>query len=292
MTVMQSNYAKILQDNKILYLPSCVVVEMMTKLFSQVSQINLSGNLHDMVPDLLVLLRRMSHDLHITAEAYNQSRIKFFIGDWKDDKLRARKLFFNLMSRLGYISELLGAVEKALLYRAIEEMSREWSELDRIMEQKAGEKATRTGVKGETCRYFKSENPDSWRQVMAQAIMELDEDAGPQEDDTYLLLLCYRRVKVALLRVIETMEVRKGVKTRFSPDKILVVHTEDFPISCPNCALMAGELQQNQNVGPACEGYGDCGRKPTVVGRRVTTRNTALRGRYPMPPTLAGISPR
>lgn len=235
-TAVKSDYVDIIRNKKILYMPSCLVVEMMTKLYSQVSLINLSGNLHSVVPDLLILLRRLNRNLHATAEAYRDARIKFFIGDWREDKLRARRLFFNLMSRLGYLSELVGAVERRLIYKTIEDMGNEWALLDRIMESRCAE--TGTGKSCGTCRYFRCQDPKGWRQVMANVVLYLDAVTEYPDDDTYLLLLCYKRIRTQLLQEIGSAESKTGAARKFSPERILCVSDEDFPITCPNCSCL------------------------------------------------------
>lgn len=245
MTAIGSDYTNILKSHKILYMPSCLVVEMMTKLYSQVSTINLSGSLHNLVPDLLILLRRMSLNLRATAEAYRQNRIRFFIGDWKDDKKRARKLFYNLMSRLGYMAELFGAAEKGLLYKAIEEMTEEWTVLDQIMEEKCNESLERDMSSSHT-RYFRSDSPNNWQQVMAKTILALGDDEELEDPDTYLILLCYNRIRLSLLKVVEELQKKNSTPKKLSREKVLCVSREDISISCPKCTLMTECIREGE----------------------------------------------
>lgn len=285
MAVIHSKYAGILKNLKILYMPSCLIIEMMTKLYSQVSMINLSGDIHAVVPDLLILLRRMNLNLNTTAEAYREDRIKFFIGDWKDDKLRARKLFFNLMSRLGYLSELVGKVERQLLFKAIEEMGHAWTSLDRIMEEKCRESEFKPGCGG--CQYFRSESQTAWQQIMANILISLDKMADYDDPATYLILLCYKRIKTQLLREIAAIETKQGVSQKFSPDKILCVSDEDLPITCPNCMLMT-ESRRNTEALPIR--YRDPKTTRRISLKRITdTRVCELRNRYLMPSSLTTI---
>lgn len=288
-----NSYTNILKDRKILYVPSCLVVEMMTKLYNQVSMINLSDKLHYVVPDLLILLRRMSLNLRATAEAYRQERIRFFIGDWKDDKQRARKLFYNLMSRLGYMSELLGAVEKGLLYKAIEEMTEEWTALDQIMESRCNE-----GYRGDKCavqeRYFRSDSPNNWQQLMAKTVLSLSEDDSLDDPDTYLILLCYNRIRLSLLRVIDELQRKIGGSKRISPEKILCVSREDVCMSCPKCTFMTDCV--GKGAGGATEvirkGYTPSQNRRISL-RKVSENTRAAQQQYRrhiMPPSLVGIS--
>lgn len=286
MTALRNSYAEIITDCKILYVPSCLVVEMLTKLYSQVSRINLAGCAHSVVPDLLVLLRRLSHSLKATAEAYEEKRIRFFIGDWKDDKLRARKLFFNLMSRLGYLCELFGTAERNMLYGSIEEMCAEWTALDRIMEKacEPGEDAGRCLI----CRYFRSDSSENWRTVMARTILELDAAAEYPDEETYLILLCYERVGKAFVRAIETMRRRGTTAHSFSPERILCISNEELPINCPKCGRMTENLRQGVTE-VIHKDYAEARAVPGRKSRGAVARPVALRGRYPMPPSVAGI---
>lgn len=288
MTAIRSNYADILNDCKILYMPSCLVVEMMTKLYSQVSVISMSGSVQNVVPDLLILLRRLTHGLKATADAYENERIRFFIGDWKDDKLRARKLFFNMMSRLGYLSELLGAVDKNLLYKSIEEMTAQWAALDRIMEEKCDKGKCQSSC--HLCRYFRSDSPENWQMIMAKIILELDATAEYPDADTYLILLCYDRIGKAFTKAIDTLQRRSSVVRRFSSSRILCVSGEELPINCLKCGQMARSFRQgNTDVIHRDYASATTVRIDKGLARRVSRPQPDLRGRYPMPPSLAGI---
>ncbi|MCD8141228.1 MAG: hypothetical protein LUE17_15935 [Planctomycetaceae bacterium] len=287
MTEMRSKYANILNENKILYMPSCLVVEMMTKLYSQVSMINLSNSIITVMPDLLILLRRLTHNLRTTATAYREERIRFFIGDWKTDKLRARKLFFNLMSRLGYMCQLLGTVDRNLLYKAIEEMSSEWNALDTIMEQKR--EASRCLYDCASCRYFRPDSADNWEQMMAKTVLELDEEVTYPDDETYLVLLCYERIRAVVLGAIQELLRRTGGARQFEPNRILSVSNEDVPITCPKCGRMTDILRRGTTA-IFRKDYANAipEARDMKSGRRESA--TAVQSRYPMPPSLAGIT--
>ena len=282
-----NDYVTILNTKRILHMPSCLIVEMMTRLYSQVSRISLVDDPHFAVPDLTVMLHRLTQNLKTTSAALLMGRIKFFIGDWRDDKLRARKLFFNLMSRLGYIAQLLGHGERDRLYRAVEDISSAWAELDTIMEKKSAEKHGHCHI--DTCIFFRSEHPAIWQQSMANSILLLHADADYSEPETYLILLCYKRIRTALLRTIDVIERKHCVAKKFSPERILCVSNEDFPISCPTCSLMTESLREGTNevVHKGCDRAGE---KKKSRGRGI--RPVVLGGRYPMPPSLAGLSRR
>lgn len=288
MTAISNRYVSVLNDHKILYMPSCLIVEMLTKLYSQISSINVSGEPHHVAPDLVVLLQRMTENIDATAEAYRENRIRFFIGDWKEDKLKARRLFFNIMSRLGYIAELLGEHERLVLYNAIEDMTESWGELDRIMEDRSDVKCGRKSC--DTCNYFRSyfrcNHPDNWKQVMANIILSLDEEAVYDEPGTYLILLCYRRLKLALMSAIENIERKMRKQRKFPEGKILYISNEEVNISCPKCNVMTESLKIG-DTNAARQEYEKARSQRISLKRNHSAES--LRGRYPMPPSLASM---
>lgn len=290
MITLKNNYANILKNHKILCMPSCLVVEMMTKLYSQVSTINLSGNLPNVTPDLLILLRRLTFNLKTTTDAHRQSRIRFFIGDWADDKLRARKLFFNIMSRLGFISELLGAVEKGLLFRAIEEMTGEWSELDVIMEKTCGKEVGDGRLP--QCGNYRSGNPSNWQHSMADAVLSLDFEKELEDPEMSLMLVCYNRIKQSLLQEAAAIEKKNGSNRRIDPDRVLCASDEDIAISCPKCTLMTESLRKGTTE-VIHKRYAPLkARRISLRKSSEATSNALRQNRFVMPPSLAGISGR
>ncbi len=238
---IKSSYDRLLAENNILYMPSCLIVEMMTKLYSEMTLINLSGKLHNLVPDLIVLLKRLSRDLRVTAEAYRDARIRFFIGNWQEDKVRARKLFFNLMSRLGYMSRMIDNVDKRLIFHAIDELTNAWTDLDHLLEDQL---ATQTSPPlSSDARDFRQSSPDHWCEAMAEIILELDATIPNQEANTYLILLCYPHVKTSVLHAIDNLQRKRPLHHRFAPERILCVSNEELPMTCPTCALMTDCLR-------------------------------------------------
>ncbi len=225
-------FADSLRKTNVLSLPSCVIVEMMTHLYSQIFAINLSGDLADAARRILPLLARMRENLRAAGEAY-ASRIRFFVGDWNDDKIRARRQFFNIMSRLGSVSSMVGHDDRDRLYGEIEGLTEEWIALDRTMDAQA------KGAKCDSvCRYFRNRNPSTWRQTMANIILTLDEEAEYGEGQ-HLVLLCYDKMRRLLLSTIDATERKRGRPGRFRADRIIAVSDGNVPFSCPTCLEMA-----------------------------------------------------
>lgn len=245
------DYATIIRNNRFHYVPSCIILEMMTKVYSQVAMVNLTGNLHEAIPDLLVLLRRLNRNLNVTVESYRNSGIRNFIGDWKEDRLRARKLFFYLMSRLGYLCDLVSAAEKRLVYQAIEDMAREWTSLDQVMSVKCRKETLDT----KACLYrnFRNRNEDNWCRIMANIVLYLDAVTEP-EKDTYLLLLCYNRIRKMLLSEIYAGKAGSRHVANFREERILSVSDDEVPLTCSSCAMLTDCALAQSDSSSACAG--------------------------------------
>lgn len=290
MTRSRNDYADTLAENRILFVPSCIFVEMMTRLHGQIAAVGMAGDPRGVTPNLLILLRRMRHNLRATSEAYELRRIRSFIGDWREEKLRARKLFFHIMSRLGHISELLEPVEKNMLYAAIEEITSEWAALDRVMSGTAD--GARGGACG-ACRHFRNFNPAARKRTMANAILALDETAERGDGDR-LLLICYERVRTQLLAAIAGIERRRNAKTRFDPERIVAVSGENVAVSCPTCATMAdagGVGDARPHAGGASRPVPGKAERRRISLKKSSEATAAQLKRLAGQPSLAALSP-
>ncbi len=232
MTRLRNDYASTLMEKRILYVPSCLIVEMLSKLSEQIATINLTGSLHNVTPDLLILLRRMQRNLRVTSEAYAASRIRYFIGDWNDDKLRARKMFFNIMSSLGYISELLERVERNMLFAAIEGVTAEWTSLCSLVAAKAAERKCQAGS---LCSAYCNCNAEVWRRAMAESLVPIHDTTDYSKVDC-LLLLCHSHAKRQIIAEVEKNLNEDGGAEPFSSDRILAVSKDKSLTVCRKCA--------------------------------------------------------
>ncbi len=233
-------YAGLLTEKRVLYIPSCVIVEMMTSLYSEIFSITLAGDLHNVVPNLLARMRRLQRNLKATAEAYGQGGeegAKLFPGDWHEDKLRARRVFFNIMSHLGYITRMVRHADRELLYEAVEGLTADWIALDRVMDEKSKKRNCGCSF----CKYFRNSTSETWKQAMANVILTLDEDADYSGTE-HLILICFERTRRLLLGAIDVIERRQGTPGRFKPNRILAVSEEDVVFSCPTCLELTDSL--------------------------------------------------
>ncbi len=229
-------FAALLKGRRIHYMPTCVIVEMMTRLYSDIFAIAHAGIMNRAVPTIVQRLGGMRDNLLATAAAYRAEATRFFTGDWREDKLRARRVFHNIMLQLKYCAGMIGREERRDLYDAVVGMTAEWIALDRVLDAAAARKGGHR-----ICRYFRNCKPDSWKQTMANVILTLDEDAEYGRGDS-LVLLCFERMKRLLLATIDGMERRRGTPGKFNPDRILAVSGEDVPFSCLTCLELTDSL--------------------------------------------------
>ncbi len=264
MSASNSYYSALLKKKKIVYMPTCLVIERMTRLYSRISKIQSQMDLASQLKDVMTMLAYFRHDLKCTSAAYAESRIKFFVGDWKQDRLRAKKLFANLQARIAYFGDCVDQKAKARLLDLNEKLGEEWARLGDTLDSRCG--STLVQDSSNTCRYFRSTTPNSWQQVMARTLISL----GGMEDcsggDSYLLLLCYTRIKTQLLREIEQVEKKYNLDNKFPAGKILCVSDSDTNINCPRCMTMV------ECVGRECH-YDPHRRAPDGLARRLGCRS-------------------
>lgn len=239
-----NEYEDALSGKRILYMPSCVIIEMMAKLHSRILAVKLAGVTNRDVPEIVALLRRMTTNLRVTADAYSGSHIRLFVGDWRKDKQRAKKMFFTIADRLGYIAAMVGHAEQEMLRRAVELMAVEWIRLDSVMDAKAAA-AKKSG--DTVCRYFRNNQPENWKPRMANILRTLHEEAERGGGD-YLVLLCFGQIRQMLLAAIDDLEQQElrqyGRLTikKFDPDSVLAVSQEDVPFTCQNCLELTDSI--------------------------------------------------
>lgn len=251
MSAIADDYVKTLSSGKILYMPSCLVVEMMAKLYASVSSISICDDICRIAPDLMALLGRMTGCLAATSDAIREGRIRKLVGDWRADKARARRLFLGIMSRLGYLRELIGEHGRRVLRDSLEEMTAAWNELDRIIQDCARNGETLDAC--ENCGTFRCEQACCWR----NALTEIAADPDGTNPDTAVLLICYGQVRTKVLRLAPV-----------KPERVVCIANDGRPLSCRSCYLTAEPAR----------------REPAVK-----MRETVSAGRRPMPPTLAAM---
>lgn len=238
----QSDYAGMLSTKRFLYMPSCVIVERMTQLYSGIFSIAQTGVVSGAAPLIIDMMEALREDLRVTSCMYRQPRMHFFYLDWREEKVRARRAFHNTMAQLRYVARMIGHGERKELYRAVEGLAAEWMELDRTLDAKAAKRGGHT-----VCRNFRHKSPENWAQKMAGILLTIDEDDESREGDG-LILLCSGKVKRSLVAAASGIAQRLGKK--FDPDRILVVSDEDCGCSCPTCLEMADSLGAQAPDGP------------------------------------------
>ena len=236
-TIPENGYVYMLDSNKVVYMPTCLLFHMIVKCFSQLSIGNMAGSIDAVISDLQRMMGRLAENFWATARASEQNRILHFPGDWKTDRVRMRNMLNNFVSRVGYLGELVGRMDRRNLFGAVERLSHSWTTLARILDGK-NTRDMENATKLPCISYFRSENHDSWKQTMALTLLSLDAEASKLLPNRRLILLCHRRVRTALFNEIEGIERKRCLHTLFSPDKILCVYNDDTPVTCPTCAKM------------------------------------------------------
>ncbi len=101
MPIKDNTYASLLSGNRIRYVPSCLVLQMILKFSSRLSMMNAGGGLETLCPDLTAFVRQLTVNILHTANAYKNRGSMLFPGDWKSDCPRIRKVFHDILARVG-----------------------------------------------------------------------------------------------------------------------------------------------------------------------------------------------
>ncbi len=242
MTAVNSFYLSVLKNKRIVYMPTCLTIERMTKLYSHVSKIQSQADLARQLRGLLFLLYYFTYEVVATCEAYEESRIKFFVGDWKQDRNRARRLFLNLQVRLAYIGDQVDPASRSEILELSEKLGAAWDHMREILDMRSGPTTVQDSCS--RCRYFRSTNTACWQQIMAKAVLSMGGLEDCRDRDSYLMLMCYNRVKAQLVREIDKLERKYNVNDKFPADKILCISDDDTATGCPNCMTMVDSMNK------------------------------------------------
>lgn len=216
---------------------------MLTRLYSQVTCLSTVPDPDAIVGDLVAHLNDMTRNMKATSEAYREGRILSFIGNWDEDKRRARKLCFNILSKLGYLVERLTADDRHFVKLAMKRMSAAWIDLNEIMKVKSKRFVSDNGEE-------ESDEFGCWQTRLAQAILSLEDRADYSAPDTYLVLLCYKQIKTLLADAILDIQIQQKNETNVKPkpfpfDKLMYISDEDVCLDCAKCMQMIDSFRRD-----------------------------------------------
>ncbi len=229
MNPLHDDYARALENNSILFLPTCLITRQMLLLYKHLAALPLSrGDMRTAFPNLVDYLGRLTRNLSLTSGFHKTPHPSFFPGDWRTDRLHARDLFYKTAARLGLLHDVLEPADRDALTGAIDEFTGEWIELDRVLERKNASPSC--GV----CKYFHSTNPAHWRRSMANVLLTLHGEADYAQGD-FLILLCGEKLRLHLVSAINEISRHSNEAKNFSPDRLLAVSKDDWETNCRQC---------------------------------------------------------
>lgn len=239
-----SNYATLIREKKIIFVPTCIIIETMATMHGHIMRLPVSGRVTDgHLAVIVLLLARFTNDLQSTVDAYETGKVKMFMGDWKLDRVKAYRIFASMAERLDDICNRCFDRYRPRLRAMIRDVKREWMRLYRMLDMKSGTAERREG--DTMVRYFHCNDTKSWRRTMGSIILSMAEafERDLRADvDLYLLLLCYTRLKTSLLTQIEELQQRQVSRIKFDEAKILCVSDQEIRISCPICVKFTDEI--------------------------------------------------
>ncbi len=238
-----SNYANLLKTRRILYVPICVFLEKLTTLYGYLARLaNEDRRKKERMSELPDLLMRFLSDLISTSQAYDSGRVNFFAGDWRSVRDRADKVMYNLLIILRRFSAQDSGPANCHISDIAAALASEWEILHETIDGKPG--FGNTLADNAKIRYFCSARAGTWQNTSATIIQALDEQAHYDSPDTYLILLCYNRVKTRFVRQIELLEHKNKERSVFNPDRIVCAYEANVNRSCPTCMVFCGEMHK------------------------------------------------
>lgn len=238
-------YTELITQKNIIYIPSCIIVEIVAELYDFFQKLPRTTALA--VADLAAIhqvLLGVTESIKCTADAYESGNVKLFIGDWRMDKPNAEAIFTRLLNRINSTYAFNHAHDPFIA--VTDDLTHEWDRLNRILDVRCGTGENRD--RDTSIRYFHSADPTVWQRTMAHSILHLDESADYDSNDDCLILLCYSKVKTRLLNQIDYIQEKSFSKRKFCGDKITCVSDHDVPFSCPNCMRFVAGLANTKNV--------------------------------------------
>lgn len=242
-----NTYSLLLTRKKILYVPICLMLERLTRLYGLASQLAPMKALPE--ETMGFLFRRLQcyvDDIRLTAESYGNGRVKLFMGDWKQKADAANVLCRGLQANLRKISGRNAKFHRRDILEALEALQREWNRLCRVLSDKGHTIIFRNPDAG--TNYFHSNNLANWQQTMAAIILSIDEEAQQESPDTHLILLCHSRIKAHLVRQIEKIQQKSNAKEKFDKDRILCVDDCDGSTTCPTCMRFSDKTRNSASI--------------------------------------------
>lgn len=233
MSILNSNFSAILKNNSIIFMPSCILVEMVTEVYARVAALTPARMAEGEFADIIGLLERLAGNFSAAAEAVEKANLQFFAGDWRDDCLRVRTLYLNLTSRLWFLGGGLNAAERDMFRQNMDAMHTEWVALVNTLEWRDRENPSGD----ERCRHFRSVHPSRWQQIMARIILSLDARATERRPGTFLMLLCFQRIRSQIMGEIDKLQKEATTHSEFRAEDILCLSSEYLPITCPKCRM-------------------------------------------------------
>lgn len=239
-----SNYAALLAGQKIKFVPTCLIMEIMATTHSHLSRLPLHGNLNEeMLSFTIFVLQRFLNDVKSTYSAYGFGKVDMFIGDWRNDRSKAGGIFAHLMIKADKTYNRSYRPYRAELAEVIKQIRGEWELLFNLLDEK-----TMVDRQNTSCRYFHSCDPLAWHKTMANIVLSLSEESRHLPSDTYLLLLCNTRIKRHLIRQVREIEKKNQIKEKFNEDTVICVSDHDIRVTCPACLQFSEAIVRTTRI--------------------------------------------
>ncbi len=252
MLEIASNYSTLISRKKILHIPTCILIESMATAHGHLAQL-LDGKkiTEDMLEFTAQTLQRVLVDIKSTRKALSSGDVNTFPGDWRADRYKAAGIFSHLIMKANTIQKNSFSPYRQELEEILWGLKDVWEKLFMMLDGKYGHGFTHTNQ----ADYFHGQIANNWLTNMAKTVMSLNNAAIYDSEDTYLILLCFERIKTQVVDKIRELENKNFIRSKFDRDRIICVSDHKIALAYPKCMKFTEDIIRHRQSIPRRKTY-------------------------------------
>lgn len=253
MLEIASNYSTLISRKKILHIPTCILLESMATAHGHLAQL-LDGKkiTEDMLEFTAQILQRVFVDIKSTRKALSSGDVNTFPGDWRGDRYKAAGIFSQLVMKANAIQQNSFSPYRQELEEILWGLKNIWEKLFMMLDGKYGQGTT---PHASQTNYFHGQDGNNWLTNMARTIMILNTATTYESEDTYLILLCFERIKTQVVDKIRELENKNFIRSKFDQDRIICVSDHKIALACPKCMKFTEDIIRHRQSIPRRKTY-------------------------------------
>ncbi len=249
MLEIASNYSTLISKKKILNIPTCILLESMATAHGHLAQV-LNGQkvTEDMLEFTSHILQRALGDIKSTRKALSSGEVNTFPGDWRGDRYKAAGIFSHLIMKGNAIHKNSFAPYRQELEEVLWRLKDVWEKLFMMLDGKYGHCITRDQP-GQS-QYLHGQDGNNWLTNMAKTITSLNNAATYGTEETYLILLCFERIKTQVVEKVRELENKNFIRSRLDQNRIICVSDHKISLACPKCMKFTENIIRHRQAIP------------------------------------------